>query len=315
MPSLRGAVEWLNSKPLDAEDLRGKIVLIDFWTFTCINWRRTLPYLRAWQAKYQNSGLVIIGIHTPEFSFEHDVPGVQQQARAMKIDYPIAIDSNYRIWQAFDNQYWPALYLIDAQGHIRHHQFGEGEYARCEAVLQQLLREAGHQVDASYVTPDIDGAELSADLRNLRSRETYVGYEQTQNFASRGGQYSNVRRVYSAPAALNLNQWGLVGDWTVQKEAAVLNASGGRVAFQFHARDLNLVLARGGSSNPVRFRVLIDGKEPAESSGVDVDEHGAGLVSEARMYQLIRQRGSIAERRFEIEFLDAGVGVYDFTFG
>jgi thiol-disulfide isomerase/thioredoxin len=315
MPPLRGAVEWLNSKPLDAEDLRGKVVLIDFWTFTCINWRRTLPYLRAWQTKYQNSGLVIIGIHTPEFSFEHDVPNVQRQARVMKIDYPIAIDSNYRIWQAFDNQYWPALYLIDAQGHIRHRQFGEGEYDRCEAVLQQLLREAGQAVDMSHVRPGIEGAELAADLPNLRTPETYVGYEQTQQFASPGGQHSNARRVYVAPAALKLNQWALAGDWTVHKEAAVLNVSGGRVAFQFHARNLNLVLAPDNSSNPVRFRVSIDGKETANSHGVDVDEHGSGLVGEGRMYQLIRQRGPIAGRRFEIEFLDAGVGVYDFTFG
>ena len=315
MPPLRGAVEWLNSKPLDAEDLRGKVVLVDFWTFTCINWRRTLPYLRAWQAKYQQSGLVIVGIHTPEFSFEHDVPSVQRQVRAMKIDYPIAIDSNYRIWQAFDNQYWPALYLIDAQGHIRHRRFGEGEYEQSEAVLQQLLREGGHDVNASHVTPDIDGAELPADLRNLRTPETYVGYEQALHFASRGGQHSNARRVYTAPATLELNEWALVGDWTIQREAAVLNVSGGRVAFQFQARDLNLVLAPGISSNAVRFRVFIDAKEPTGSQGVDVDEHGAGLVSEARMYQLIRQHGTIAGRRFEIAFLDAGVGVYDFTFG
>ncbi len=315
MPSLRGAVDWLNSKPLDAEDLRGKVVLIDFWTFTCINWRRTLPYLRGWQAKYQESGLVVIGIHTPEFSFEHDVPSVQRQARAMKIDYPIAIDNNYSIWQAFDNQYWPALYLIDAQGHIRHRQFGEGEYDQCETVLQKLLREGGHEVEASHVTPDIDGPELSADLRNLRTPETYVGYEQAQHFASPGGQRLNARRVYTAPAALKLNEWALGGDWTVQKEAAVLNVSRGLVAFQFHARDLNLVLAPDKSSSTVRFRVFIDGKEPADSHGVDVDEHGSGLVREARMYQLVRQRGTIAERRFEIEFLDAGAGVYDFTFG
>jgi thiol-disulfide isomerase/thioredoxin len=315
MPALRGAVEWLNSKPLDAQDLRGKVVLVDFWTFTCINWRRTLPYLLAWQAKYRQSGLVIIGIHTPEFSFEHDVPSVQRQARAMKIDYPIAIDNNYSIWQAFDNQYWPALYLIDAQGHIRHQQFGEGEYDRCEVWLQQLLHEAGQPVDAGHVTPTIEGTELPADLPNLRSPETYVGYEQARNFASHGGRRSDARRGYTAPVTLKLNEWALVGDWTIQREAAVLNVGGGRVAFQFHARDLNLILAPGSSSNPVHFRVLIDGNEPAGSQGVDVDERGAGLVSEARMYQLIRQHGVIAERRFEIEFLDAGVGVYDFTFG
>jgi thiol-disulfide isomerase/thioredoxin len=316
LPSIDGAIEWLNSPPLTRAGLRGKVVLIDFWTYTCINWRRTLPYVRAWAERYKDRGLVVIGVHTPEFDIEKVVDSIRQAAKEMRIDYPIAIDSDYRIWRAFNNQYWPALYFIDARGHIRHHQFGEGDYEQSELVLQQLLAEAGSSAfthDLTSVTPD--GFELAADVSDLKSPESYIGSARAENFSSPGGPVSGKRHLYAVPARLGLNDWALSGDWTIGKEAAVLNAANGRIAYRFHARDLNLILGPAVQGASVRFRVLVDGQPPGAAHGVDVDDKGYGTVTESRMYQLIRQPKPIADRLFEIEFLDPGVGAFDFTFG
>jgi thiol-disulfide isomerase/thioredoxin len=315
-PSLAGATGWLNSPPLTATSLRGKIVLIDFWTYTCVNWRRTLPYLRAWAEKYKQQGLVVIGVHTPEFDFEKNLDNIRQAATEMGVPYPIAVDSDRKIWQAFNNEYWPALYLIDAQGHIRYHQFGEGEYARSEEVIQQLLTEAGSpDVPHGLVTVDPRGAEVAADWSNVQSPETYIGYEHIETFASPGGAALARDRVYAIPSQLRLNQWALAGNWKVQSESVQLSKAGGRIAFQFHARDLNLVMGSGARGSTVRFRVLIDGRPPGAAHGVDVDEQGYGTVAEPRMYQLIRQPQPIAEHQFEIEFEAPDVQAFDFTFG
>jgi thiol-disulfide isomerase/thioredoxin len=315
-PSLGGATGWLNSQPLTQADLRGKVVLIDFWTYTCVNWRRTLPYVRAWADKYKDQGLVVIGVHTPEFSFERDVGNIRQAVTTMRIDYPVAIDSDYAIWSAFNNDYWPALYLIDAQGRIRHHHFGEGGYEQPEKIIQQLLAENGsHGVGQQLVSVQPEGAEVGADLTALKSPESYIGYQQARNFASAGGAASDQRRDYLAPKRLNLNHWALSGNWTVGKEAALLNSANGRIVYRFHARDLNLVIGPEMRGTSVRFRVLIDGRAPGSSHGADVDEQGNGIVTEQRLYQLIRQSQPIADRLFEIEFLDAGVQAFDFTFG
>jgi thiol-disulfide isomerase/thioredoxin len=316
MRSLGRAQVWLNSRPLSAGDLRGKVVLIDFWTYTCINWRRTLPYLRAWEQKYKDQGLVIIGVHTPEFSFEKNVDNVRAAAMAQKVDYPIVIDSDYTIWEAFANHYWPALYVIDAQGRIRYHQFGEGEYKRSEVIIQQLLTEAGHNAfDHALVSADAQGAEAAADLKDLATPETYVGYAQADNFASPGEELRDRPRAYSAPALLKLNQWALAGDWTMRKESVLLNTSNGKISYRFHARDLHLIMGCAVRGRSVRFRVLIDGRPPGTSHAADIDDEGFGAINEPRMYQLIRQPTAIADRQFEIEFLDPGVEVYDFTFG
>jgi len=301
MPSLGRANAWLNTHPLSAAELRGKVVLIDFWTYTCINWRRTLPYVRAWADKYRNQGLIVVGVHTPEFSFERDLDNVRHAASEQQVTYPIAVDSDYAIWRAFDNQYWPALYFVDAQGRIRYQQFGEGEYERSERMIQQLLAEAGHaDVDRSLVAVEGKGAEAAADWRTLQSQETYLG-------RALGERYSS-----HEPASLKVNQWTLVGDWTRQDDLARLNRSGGKVAYRFHARDVHLIM---GSDRPVRFRVRIDGQPPGAAHGLDVDESGNGTASGPRMYQLIRQGGPIVDRLFEIEFVDPGVEVFDFTFG
>ena len=316
LPSLGGATGWLNSPPLTAAGLRGKVVLIDFWTYSCINWRRTLPYVRAWAEKYKDQGLVVIGVHSPEFEFEKNVDNVRRAAKDMRIDYPIAIDSDHAIWRAFKNEYWPALYFVDAQGHIRHHHFGEGEYEQSEMIIQQLLAEAGNGgIGHDLVSVDARGAEAAADWGNLKSPENYVGYERTENFASPGGAVLDKRRVYAAPARLRLNHWALSGDWTVEKQATVLNKANGRIAYRFHARDLHLVMGPAARGTSVRFRVLIDGQPPGAAHGVDVDEQGNGTVTEQRMYQLIRQPKPIADRQFEIEFLDSGVEAFAFTFG
>jgi thiol-disulfide isomerase/thioredoxin len=316
LPSLGGATEWLNSPPLTASGLRGKVVLIDVWTYTCINWLRSLPYVRAWAEKYKNQGLVVIGVHTPEFAFEKNVDNVRRAAKDMKVDYPIAIDSDYAIWSAFKNEYWPALYFVDAQGRIRHHHFGEGEYEQSERIIQQLLAEAGiGGIGHELVSVDARGAEAAADWGSLKSPENYVGYERTENFASPGGAVLDKRRVYAAPARLRLNHWALSGDWTVKKEATVLNKADGRIAYRFHGRDLHLVMGPAARGTSVRFRVLIDGKPPGAARGIDVDNQGNGTVSEQRLYQLIRQPKPIADRQFEIEFLDSGVEAFAFTFG
>src|SRR5215831_4385871 len=316
MPSLGRTNAWLNSEPLSAADLRGKVVLIDFWTYTCINWRRTLPYLRAWARKYQDQGLVVIGVHTPEFSFEKDVDNVRRAAKEQKVDYPIAIDSDYAIWNAFSNQYWPALYFVDAQGRIRHHQFGEGEYERLEVLIQQLLTEAGHNAfDRALVSADAHGAEVAADWKNLATPETYLGYARSESFASPGEQLLDRPRVYAVPALLKPNEWALTGGWTMRNESAVLNKAKGKISYRFHARDLHLVMGPAARGASVRFRVLIDGQPPGTSRGVDIDDEGHGRLDEPRMYQLIRQPTPIADRQFEIEFLDRGAEVFVFTFG
>src|SRR6267378_1205898 len=316
LPSLGSATEWLNTQPLTAAGLRGKVVLIDFWTYSCINWLRSLPYVRAWAAKYKDQGLVVIGVHAPEFAFEKNLDNVRRAAKDMRVDYPIAIDNDHAIWRAFKNEYWPALYFVDAQGHIRHHHFGEGEYEQSEMIIQQLLAEAGvggiaHQL----VSVDARGAEAAADWGILKSPFNYVGYERTENFASPGGAVLDKRRVYAAPARLRLNHWALSGDWTVGKQATVLNKANGRIAYRFHARDLHLVMGPAARGTSVRFRVLIDGQPPGAAHGVDVDDQGNGTVTEQRLYQLIRQPKPVADRQFEIEFLDPGVEAFAFTFG
>ena len=316
LPSLGGATGWLNSAPLTTAGLRGKVVLIDVWTYTCINWLRTLPYVRAWSEKYKDQGLVVIGVHAPEFAFEKRIDNVRRAAKDLRVAYPIAIDNDYAIWRALQNEYWPALYFVDAKGRIRHRHFGEGDYDRSERVIQQLLSEAGpggggHEL----VSVDARGVEAAADWGSLRSPENYVGYGRTENFASPGGPVSAKRRVYATPAQLKLNQWALSGDWTVQRQFTVLNKANGRIVYRFHARDLHLVMGPAVQGTPVRFRVLIDGQPPKAAHGIDVDEQGNGTVTEERLYQLIRQPQPIADRRFEIEFLDPGVAVFAFTFG
>jgi thiol-disulfide isomerase/thioredoxin len=289
MPSLEGATGWLNSQPLSASGLRGRVVLIDFWTYTCINWRRTLPYIRAWSEKYKNHGLVVIGVHSPEFTFERNADNVRWAVKAMGIEYPVAIDSDLAVWRAFDNEYWPALYFIDARGRIRHHQFGEGEYDLSETVIQRLLAEAKlSDPDHDVVSVNAHGAEVAADWRSLRSQENYVGYERTEGFASPGGAVRNKSHIYVAPAQLQLNQWALAG---------------------------HLVMGPAARGTSVRFRVLINGQPPLAAHGVDVDEQGKGTVIEQRLYQLIRQSEPIVDQRFEIEFLDPGAEAFSFTFG
>ncbi|AWH20214.1 cytochrome c biogenesis protein CcdA [Stenotrophomonas sp. ZAC14D2_NAIMI4_6] len=319
LPALTGATGWLNSPPLDREQLRGKVVLIDFWTYSCINCLRAMPYVHEWERRYRDHGLVVIGVHTPEFAFERDPRNVMKAVQQLKVEYPVALDNQYAIWRAFNNNYWPAHYFVDAQGNIRAHQFGEGNYAHSEQVIRRLLTEAG-QTDlpapADPAAADLQGVAAQADMGNLRSPETYLGHARAEQFASPGGQRDDTPFDYTLPAALQLNQWGLAGRWTVSDEAAQLQQSGGRIGFQFHARDLHLVLAPGADGRPVRFRVLLDGRPlPAADAGADVRADGSGVVDEHRLYQLVRQRGSVVPHRFEIEFLDAGVQAYAFTFG
>jgi thiol-disulfide isomerase/thioredoxin len=316
LSSLSHATAWLNSEPLAAASLRGKVVLVDFWTYTCINWLRTEPYVRAWADKYRDKGLIVIGVHTPEFPFEHDIDNVRRAAEVMKLPYPIAVDSDSGIWRGFNNHYWPAFYFVDTQGRVRHHQFGEGEYAEAERLIQRLLVEAGATgVAQDLVSVEGRGFEAPADWANLKSEENYVGYDRTEGFASPGGATLGQPRVYAVPAQLGLNRWALAGDWTIEKGATVLNKPDGRIAYQFHARDLHLVMGPTVKGSRARFRVRIDGKPPGAAHGLDVDEQGIGMVAEQRLYQLIRQPTPISERQFEIEFLDSGVAAYGFTFG
>jgi thiol-disulfide isomerase/thioredoxin len=315
-PSLGGATQWLNSEPLTAAGLRGKIVVINFWTFSCINSLRMLPYIRAWAAKYKAQGLVVIGVQAPEFTFEKNIDNVRWAVKDLRLEYPIAIDNDRAIWNAFNNEAWPALYFVDARGHIRHHYFGEGEYAQAEVIIQQLLMDAGTGgVDHGLVSVDARGAEAAADWGSLKSPETYVVYERAENFASPGGAGSNKSRVYATPVRLSLNHWALSGDWTVGKQSIVLNQANGRIAYCFHARDLHLVMGPAVRGTSVRFRVFLDGQAPNAAHGVDVDDQGNGTVIEQRLYQLIRQKEPIADRQFEIEFLDSGAEAFDFTFG
>ena len=315
LAALGGAAEWLNSPRLTPSSLAGKVVLVDFWTYTCINWLRTLPYVRAWAQKYRE-GLVLIGVHTPEFAFERNVDNVRRAVKQMRIEYPVAIDNDYSIWRAFNNQYWPALYFIDARGRVRQHHFGEGEYERSEKTIQELLTEAGVAgISGGSVSIDAKGLEVAADWGNLKSPENYVGHERTENFVSPGGVERDRRRVYAVPARLALNQWALAGEWTIGKQATVLDSPNGRIVNRFHARDLHLVMGPVAPGDSVRFRVSIDGQPPGPARGLDVDEGGNGTVVEQQLYQLIRQPKPIVDRQFQIEFLDAGVEALAFTFG
>ena len=314
-PSLGGASGWLNSPPLSPEQLRGKVVLVDFWTYSCINCIRTIPFVRAWAEKYKGQGLVVIGVHTPEFAFEKDVSNIEKALSRFKIDYPIAIDSDYGIWRAFQNNYWPAFYFIDARGQIRHHQFGEGDYDKAEKVIRELLAEAGSQVSATApVTPAARAEEVAPDLRGIRSGETYIGYREASNFASPENLRRAVAQNYTT-GQLELNEWSLAGNWTVGSEQATLNQTGGDITFRFSARDLNLVLRPGADGRPIRFQVTIDGTAPGEDHGADTDAGGNGAVTETRLYQLVRQAGTVKQRTFNIRFLDPGVQAFVFTFG
>jgi thiol-disulfide isomerase/thioredoxin len=299
LPGFDGASGWLNSEPLSPDGLLGKVVLVDFWTYTCINWLRTLGYVRAWAEKYADRGLVVIGVHTPEFPFEHDVDNVREAAKDMRVEYPIALDSAYGVWRAFDNHYWPAVYIADAEGRVRHHHFGEGAYEECEWVIQGLLG-----IEDGLVSPVLEGFEVQADWENLQSPETYLGADQAQNFAGSGSDGRELR----------LNQWALSGDWTIEGGKSVLNGSEGGIVFRFHARDVNLVMGppRGES---VPFRVRVDGEPPSDAHGLDVDEEGHGTLAQQRLYQLIRDPGAIADRTFEITFEAPGAEAYCFTFG
>jgi thiol-disulfide isomerase/thioredoxin len=313
---LHGATAWLNSTPLTEGAVHGKVILIDFWTYTCINWRRTLPYIRAWADKYREHGLIVIGVHTPEFSFEKDIDNVRRETAALTIDYPVAVDSNYAIWRTFHNQYWPALYIVDARGRIRHHVFGEGSYEESERAIQQLLAETGNlNVPRDVLSLAPQGAEAAADERNLKTPETYVGYQQAQRFASPGGAVPDSPLRYAPPSTLRLNEWALDGEWTIGSEAASLNRPGGRVVYRFHARDVNLVMGASKKGSPIKFRVWLDGVSLGTAHGLDVDNEGNGIVGDPRMYQLIRQSGPISDRTLVIEFLDRSVDVFDFTFG
>jgi thiol-disulfide isomerase/thioredoxin len=310
IPSLDGATGWLNSPPLTPVDLRGKVVLVDFWTYTCINWLRTLPYIRAWSEKYEDQGLVVIGAHTPEFPFEHDRENVERMVGQLGVNYPVAIDSDYGVWHAFANRYWPAVYLADADGVLRYQHFGEGRYPETEGAIQELLGS-----DDELVSVEGPGLEAPADWDELGSPETYLGYGRGERFASPGGEVANEPSTYDLPEKMRVNHWALGGEWTVRRDAVVSHEPGGRLAFRFHARDLHLVLAPTGSTAPVRFSVRIDGKAPGASHGDDIDERGNGVLAEPRLYQLIRQPGPIEERIFEIAFHEPGAQAYAFTFG
>jgi len=315
MPDLGGAVGWLNSGAVNTKALRGKVVLVNFWTYTCINSLRPMPYVKSWATKYKDAGLVVIGVHTPEFSFEHERPNVEWATRTFNIGFPVAIDSDYKIWQAFHNEAWPAQYVVDGNGEIRYRHYGEGEYVEMERVIQKLLKENGAgDFDESTVTVSGTGIE-AASGNDEQSPETYIGYRQAEHFASPERVARDSRRTYSPPASPSLNQWGLGGSWNVGPEAAVLQAAPGKVVFRFHSRDLNLILAPTKDGKPVRFKVTLDGSAPGENNGIDSAADGGGKIREPRMYQLIRQKGlPIRDRTFVIEFLDP-VQALDFTFG
>jgi cytochrome c biogenesis protein CcdA/thiol-disulfide isomerase/thioredoxin len=316
LPDLSGAVAWLNSPPLTGKSLKGKVVLIDFWTYSCINCLRALPYVEGWAAKYKDAGLVVIGVHTPEFAFEKERSNVEKAVRDLKINYPVAIDSDYKIWQAFHNEYWPAHYFIDGKGRIRYHHFGEGEYDESERVIQELLKENGAQLSTSgAISVAGAGAEAAPDNANVRSPETYVGYHRAEHFASTEVIAKDSGRAYTPQPRLSLNQWALGGSWKVGEESAVLQTAPGKIIFRFHARDLHLVLGTNKDGKPVRFAVKLDGTVPGDDHGVDTDNNGAGTVQGHRLYQLIRQKGPVEDRTFEIDFLDPGVQAFAFTFG
>jgi thiol-disulfide isomerase/thioredoxin len=312
--ALGRAKDWLNSPPLSATSLLGKVVLVQFGTYTCINWLRTLPYIRAWAQKYAPA-LVVIGVHTPEFTFEKDTENVRRAMQQMRIDHPIVIDNDYAIWRAFNNRYWPALYFFDARGRLRQHHFGEGEYARSEMAIQRLLVDADIPIVGGVSSATGTGVEAAADWGNLRSPEIYLGHDRTKTLSSPGRAALGRARTYSVPTRLGVNQWALAGEWTMANEPAVLNKVPGRIVCRFHARDVHLVMGPPRRDRPVRFRVSLDGQPPASAHGSDVDGSGSGTVADQRLYQLIRQVGPIVDRTLEIEFLDAGLEAFAFTFG
>ncbi|NEM06219.1 redoxin domain-containing protein [Geodermatophilus normandii] len=314
LPSFAGATAWLGSPPLTPEDLRGHVVLVDFWTYTCINWLRTAPWVRAWAEAYADRGLVVVGVHTPEFRVEADPDNVRRAVADLRLGYPVAVDSDYAVWQAFGNSYWPALYAVDAQGRIRYHHFGEGAYEESELVVQALLAEAGAGGPAQeLVRVAGEGVEAPADWRHLRSPETHVGSLRAERFSSPGGMVPDLPHEYAFPARLRAQHWALSGRWTVEDESAVLAGEPGRIAYRFSARDLHL--AMGPVAGPVRCRVLLDGRPPGAAHGTDVDDDGYGTVDRSRLYQLVRQPGHVGEREFEVEFPDGGVAAQVFTFG
>jgi len=316
LPPLDGAVQWLNSPPLDAQALKGKVVLVDFWTYSCINCLRSLPYVKAWAEKYRDQGLVVIGVHAPEFAFERDVNNVTKAMKDLGINYPVAIDNEFKIWRAFNNEYWPAHYFADAQGRIRYHHFGEGAYAESERVIQQLLREAGAaKVADGLIDAKADGVQMAPDNNAVQSPETYVGYQRAEHFVPETALVPDKVAAYNPPEQLALNDWSLGGQWHVGPERATASAPASRIVYRFHARDLHLVLGPGADGKPVRFKVLIDGQVPGDAHGLDVAPDGSGTVTEQRLYQLVRQNGGVSDRTFSIEFLDPGASAYAFTFG
>jgi len=316
LPSLSGATAWINSPPLTPAALRGKVVLVDFWTYSCINCLRSLPYVNAWSEKYKDYGLVVLGVHAPEFAFEKNLQNVQAAVKELHIAYPVALDNNFSIWQGFNNRYWPAHYFIDAQGKIRDHQFGEGGYAESEAMIRQLLTEAGvNNLPPAAKTVHGEGVQAASDADHVQSPETYLGYERAENFAVVPDLQPDALTDYRAAPTLGLNQWSLQGKWQVDKEKAKLSAAGGKISYRFYARDMHLVIGPGADGKPVRFRVTLDGRAPGSSHGVDVDAQGTGIVHEQRLYQLIRQSGRVGEHTFSIEFLDGGAQAFAFTFG
>lgn len=315
LPDLSGAVAWLNSPPLNRDQLKGHVVLVDFWTYSCINCLRSIPYVQAWADKYKNAGLIVIGVHTPEFAFEKDFDNVRRAVSDLKIAYPVALDNDYKIWKAFSNSYWPADYLVDATGHIRHHHFGEGKYQETEQQIQDLLKERDGQLTVTgLVKVSGQGAEAPPD-NDVESPETYIGYDRADSFLSPGGLKQDVAHVYSPPKHLELNQWGLGGTWTDRPQVAILDSAHGRIIYRFHARDLHLVLGPASDGKPVRFRVTLNAKPPGADHGVDTDAGGNGTITEHRLYQLIRQKDPVDDRTFEIEFLDPGAQAFSFTFG
>ncbi|MFU2327097.1 cytochrome c biogenesis protein DipZ [Pseudomonas sp. NFX98] len=316
LPPLDGAVQWLNSPPLDAQALKGKVVLVDFWTYSCINCLRSLPYVKAWAEKYRDQGLVVIGVHAPEFAFERDIKNVTKAMKDLGINYPVAIDNEFKIWRAFNNEYWPAHYFADAQGRIRYHHFGEGAYDESERVIQQLLREAGAaKVSGGLINAKADGVQMAPDSNEVQSPETYVGYQRAEHFVPETALVPDKVAAYNPPAQLALNDWSLGGQWHVDSERATASAADSRIVYRFHARDLHLVLGPGADGKPVRFKVLIDGKTPGDDHGMDVAPDGSGTVTDQRLYQLVRQNGGVTDRTFSIEFLDPGASAYAFTFG
>jgi thiol-disulfide isomerase/thioredoxin len=316
LPTFDGATGWLNSSPLHPAELRGKVVLVEFWTYTCINWLRTLGYVRAWAEKYEDRGLVVVGVHTPEFPFEEDVDNVRRAAEALGVHYPIALDPDYVLWRAFANHYWPAIYIADAEGRLRHHQFGEGDYEGCERAIRRLLRDAGHDpADDDLVSVTPSGLEAQADWAQLESPETYLGSAQARRFASPGGAALDRPRAYVSADPLGLNHWALAGEWAVERRASVLVGDSGRLVLRYHARDVHLVMAPRPPGTSIPFRVILDGEPPGDAHGLDVDVDGHGTLLEPRLYQLIRAPGPIEDRTVEIAFLAPGAETYVVTFG